>query len=92
MATPRFAWGIDIGNRALKAVKLTKDGSGNVLVDEAHYILLSKPLAHPDAEGRRPAILAEALSDLTSRMDVSGSAVVGGQTRHRGHQRAGQPC
>jgi len=26
MAIPRFAWGIDIGNRALKAIKLVRDG------------------------------------------------------------------
>ncbi len=26
MATPRFAWGIDVGNRALKAIKLVRDG------------------------------------------------------------------
>ena len=25
MASPRFAWGIDVGNRALKAVKLVRD-------------------------------------------------------------------
>src|SRR3954469_17494150 len=28
MATPRFAWGIDIGNRALKAVKLVREADG----------------------------------------------------------------
>ena len=29
MAAPRFAWGIDIGNRALKAVKLVRDGDAS---------------------------------------------------------------
>jgi len=28
MASPRFAWGIDIGNRALKAVKLIPSAEG----------------------------------------------------------------
>ena len=28
MATARFAWGIDVGNRALKAVKLVREGDG----------------------------------------------------------------
>ena len=37
MATPRFAWGIDIGNRALKAVKLVRDGDG-VRVDDFEFI------------------------------------------------------
>jgi type IV pilus assembly protein PilM len=76
------AWGIDLGGYALKAIKLTKDGGGNVQVDEAHYILLSKPLAHPDAEGQRPAILAEALSDLAHCVELNGSAVVGGLSGH----------
>ncbi len=33
MATPRFAWGIDIGNRALKAVKLVPSADGLVIDD-----------------------------------------------------------
>ena len=33
MATPRFAWGIDIGNRALKAVKLVGTADGLVIDD-----------------------------------------------------------
>jgi type IV pilus assembly protein PilM len=33
MATPRFAWGIDIGNRALKAVKLVTTAEGLVIDD-----------------------------------------------------------
>ncbi len=38
MATPRFAWGIDVGNRALKAVKLVRDGSGALRVDDVDVI------------------------------------------------------
>jgi type IV pilus assembly protein PilM len=33
MATPRFAWGIDVGNRALKAVKLISTAEGLVIDD-----------------------------------------------------------
>ena len=33
MATPRFAWGIDVGNRALKAVKLVSTAEGLVIDD-----------------------------------------------------------
>jgi len=29
MASARFAWGIDIGNRALKAVKLVRGDGGS---------------------------------------------------------------
>ena len=28
MASARFAWGIDVGNRALKAIKLVRDANG----------------------------------------------------------------
>ena len=37
MATPRSAWGIDIGNRALKAIKLVREGDG-IRVDEFEII------------------------------------------------------
>ncbi|MBV8781498.1 MAG: hypothetical protein JO353_08885, partial [Phycisphaerae bacterium] len=37
MANPRFAWGIDIGNRALKAVKLVRSGEG-LRVDDFELI------------------------------------------------------
>ena len=33
MAVPKFAWGIDIGNRALKAVKLISTAEGLVIDD-----------------------------------------------------------
>jgi hypothetical protein len=33
MAVPKFAWGIDIGNRALKAVKLVATAEGLVIDD-----------------------------------------------------------
>jgi type IV pilus assembly protein PilM len=77
------AWGIDLGSYALKAVKLVKDASGNFQVDDAHYILLPKPLAHPDAEGQRPAILAAALSDLAGRVDLKGSPIAAGLSGHQ---------
>jgi type IV pilus assembly protein PilM len=37
MATPRSAWGIDIGNRALKAIKLVREGEG-IRVEEFEII------------------------------------------------------
>ena len=37
MASARFAWGIDVGNRALKAVKLVRDGDG-FRVDDFEFI------------------------------------------------------
>src|SRR5688572_8957272 len=37
MATARSAWGIDIGNRALKAIKLVREGEG-VRIDDFEVI------------------------------------------------------
>ena len=36
-ANPRYAWGIDIGNRALKAIKLVRDGD-NLRMDDVEVI------------------------------------------------------
>lgn len=38
MANARSAWGIDIGNRALKAVKLVRDSDDNVRIDDFEFI------------------------------------------------------
>ena len=76
------AWGIDLGSFALKAVKLVKSADA-IQIQDAHYILLSKPLAHPEAEGKRPAILAEALSELVRRVDFKGCHVAAGLAGHQ---------
>ena len=44
MATPRFAWGIDVGNRALKAVKLVPDAGGFRIDDFAVIEHENRPL------------------------------------------------
>jgi type IV pilus assembly protein PilM len=77
------AWGIDLGSYALKALKLSSDAAGNVKVEDAHYIPLSKPLAHPEAEGERPAIFAAALADLAGRVDLKGSSVAAALSGHQ---------
>lgn len=77
------AWGIDLGGFALKAIKLAKDASGKIKVEDCHHILLRKPLAHPDAEGERLGILTDALSDLAARVDFKGSRVVAALPGHR---------
>jgi type IV pilus assembly protein PilM len=70
------AWGIDLGGFALKALQLRKEASGKIKVADCQYILLKKPLGHPDAEGERLGILSEALADLASRVNFKGSRVV----------------
>ena len=64
MATPRFAWGIDIGNRALKAVKLVPSADGLVIDDfdvVEHETVLS-------ASGdNRDALIQTALATFVGR-------------------------
>ncbi len=64
MATPRFAWGIDVGNRALKAVKLVPTADGLAIDDfdvVEHETVLS-------ASGdNRETLIQTALSTFVSR-------------------------
>ena len=69
------AWGIDLGGYALKALKLSKDSGGKIIIETAEHIPFSKPLAHPDAAGQAPGILTAALSELASRTDFKNCRV-----------------
>jgi len=71
------AWGLDLSDFALKAVKLAKDSKDGALkVAAAVYILHSAPLTSPEAEQARPEILDETLRDFLSRIgDLKGSKV-----------------
>jgi type IV pilus assembly protein PilM len=64
MATPRFAWGIDIGNRALKAVKLVPSAEGLTIDDfdvVEHETVLSA------AGDNREALIQTALATFVGR-------------------------
>src|SRR5688500_10783195 len=65
-----FAWGIDVGNRALKAIKLVRDGEG-VRIDDfeviAHETVLSQ------AGDSREALIQSALSNLVARHAFKGA-------------------
>src|SRR5881398_2392531 len=64
MATPRFAWGIDIGNRALKAVKLVPDPEG-LRVDDFEVIEHETVLSA--AGDNRETLIQSALANFVSR-------------------------
>jgi type IV pilus assembly protein PilM len=81
MANPRAAWGIDIGNRALKAIKLVRDSSDQLKVEDfdiiEHETLLSA------AGDNRDSLIQSALASFVQRhperrnfvgVSVSGSA------------------
>ncbi|HUB25501.1 MAG TPA: type IV pilus assembly protein PilM [Tepidisphaeraceae bacterium] len=81
MANPRAAWGIDIGNRALKAIKLVRDSNDQLKVEDfdviEHETLLSA------AGDNRDSLIQSALASFVQRhperrsfvgVSVSGSA------------------
>jgi type IV pilus assembly protein PilM len=76
MAKPRAAWGIDIGNRALKAVKLARSGEGVVIQDVdviEHENILS------NAGDNRDQLIQTALAVFTSKHNnLKGSAAAVG--------------
>jgi type IV pilus assembly protein PilM len=75
MATPRFAWGIDIGNRALKAVKLVRTGDG-LRVDD--FELIEHETVLSNAGDNREALVQSALANFMARHPIKGGAVAVG--------------
>lgn len=81
MASPRIAWGIDIGNRALKAVKLVRSGD-DIRVDDfdvvEHETILSL------SGDNRDDLIKKALATFAARKNIKGSVVAvsvsGGQS------------
>ncbi len=72
MATARFAWGIDIGNRALKAVKLVRDG-GRLRVDDFEIIEHEQVLSN--AGDNRQSLIQTALANFVQRHQTKGGLV-----------------
>jgi type IV pilus assembly protein PilM len=64
MATPRFAWGIDIGNRALKAVKLISTSDG-LRIDDFEVIEHETVLS--TAGDNRESLIQTALANFVQR-------------------------
>jgi type IV pilus assembly protein PilM len=72
MASARFAWGIDIGNRALKAVKLVRE-NGQLKVDDFELIEHEHVLSN--AGDNREALIQTALANFVQRHSVKGGVV-----------------
>ena len=64
MATPRFAWGIDIGNRALKAVKLVPSADGLVIDD---FDVVEHDTVLSASGDNRDSLIQTALSTFVER-------------------------
>src|SRR3954454_21119758 len=67
-----FAWGIDVGNRALKAVKLVREGDG-LRVDDFEVIEHETVLS--SAGDNREALITAALSSFVQRHPFKGGQV-----------------
>src|SRR5688500_2220831 len=72
MANPRFAWGIDIGNRALKAIKLVRDGDA-IRVDDFDVIEHETVLSN--AGDNREQLIQNAITSFVQRHPMKGGAV-----------------
>src|SRR5436190_6260523 len=80
MPSARSAWGIDIGNRALKAIKLVRDGD-RFRVDDFEIIEHESILSQ--AGDNKESLLQTALAHFMERHDTKNSVVgvsVSGQT------------
>jgi len=74
MASARFAWGIDIGNRALKAIKLVRGEGGQLRVDDFEVIEHENVLS--SAGDNRESLIQSALTNFVQR-HLSKGGVVG---------------
>ena len=75
MATPRFAWGVDIGNRALKAIKLVREGDALVVDD---FDVIEHETVLSNSGDNREALVNKALNEFASRHPIKGGAVAVG--------------
>jgi type IV pilus assembly protein PilM len=69
MASARFAWGIDIGNRALKAIKLVR-GDGGLRIDDFEVIEHENVLSN--AGDNKEALIQSALANFVQRHAIKG--------------------
>jgi type IV pilus assembly protein PilM len=69
MASPRFAWGIDVGNRALKAIKLVR-ADGGLKIDDFEVIEHENVLSN--AGDNKEALIQSALANFVQRHSVKG--------------------
>jgi len=72
MAIPRFAWGIDIGNRALKAIKVVRDGDA-LRIDDVEVIEHEQVLSN--SGDNRESLIQTALANFAQRHLTKGGVV-----------------
>jgi type IV pilus assembly protein PilM len=75
MAAPRFAWGIDVGNRALKAVRLSPGPEG-LIIDDFDVVEHEQVLS--SAGDNKESLVQSALANFVQRHDMRGGVVAVG--------------
>jgi type IV pilus assembly protein PilM len=75
MASARSAWGIDVGNRALKAVRLVRTGGG-VAIDDVDIIEHEHVLSH--AGDNKESLIQASLTTFVARHNLKGTPVAVG--------------
>lgn len=75
MAAAKPVWGIDLGQSALKAIRL-RVGEGGVVATDHVYIEHARILSQPDVD--RKALIEEAMKKFTEQHDLSKEAIVVG--------------
>ena len=75
MASARFAWGIDIGNRALKAVKLVREGEA-LRVDD--FELIEHETVLSNSGDNREGFITSALTSFVQRHPIKGGSIAVG--------------
>jgi len=72
MASARFAWGIDVGNRALKAIKLVRDGT-QLRIDDFEVIEHETVLSQ--SGDNRESLIQTAIANFVQRHPMKGGSV-----------------
>ncbi len=72
MASARFAWGIDVGNRALKAIKLVREGN-QLKIDDFEVIEHETVLSQ--SGDNRESLIQTAIANFVQRHPMKGGSV-----------------
>ena len=85
MATPRSVWGIDIGQCALKALKLRQNDDGSLGVEALDIVEHLQILSEPDAD--KAQLVRTALETFLSRNSVANCLLAVGVSGQSGFTR-----
>ncbi|WP_425618902.1 pilus assembly protein PilM [Anatilimnocola sp. NA78] len=74
---PAMAWGIDVGDHALKAIKLVRDEkTGDISIAACEHLQHATSLGGADADMLRGEVQEKTLTDFASRHDLKGCQII----------------